>query len=163
MHIILWLSNWCLQSSWATARVEVVSQVLTKGWEAWLESGGGGGVTLQKGKGGLGKNFYGFTGSLVADIQHKPHRKHLPNCTSTCIHLPLILVKPGPSQGQIPPFEPVTALRKDVWFGTFYQSLVTYHVLWFIVGMKKVMGGIHKTNSPKISHNFLRWWWGSIG
>jgi len=29
--------------------------------------------------------------------------------------------------------------------------------------MKKDMGANHKVNSPKISQNFPRWWWGSIG
>jgi len=28
-----------------------------------------------------------------------------------------------------------------------------------MVGTKKVMGANHKANSPKISHNFPRWWW----
>jgi len=56
----------------------------------------------------------GGTGSLVADVQKKTTQKTFPNSMSPCIHLPLILVKPGPSLGQIPQFEPVTTLRKDV-------------------------------------------------
>jgi len=30
-------------------------------------------------------------------------------------------------------------------------------------GTKKVMGANHKANLPKISRNFPKWWWGSIG
>jgi len=52
-------------------------------------------------------------GYLVADIKQKSHKKYLANCMSPCKHLPLILVKPGPSQGQIAPFQLVTALRKN--------------------------------------------------
>jgi len=39
------------------------------------------------------------TGSLVADIQKKITQKHFPNFMSPCINLPLILMKPGLSQG----------------------------------------------------------------
>jgi len=72
---------------------------------------GGQGFTLQNGEWGLEMKSYGCTGSLVADIQQKPHRKHLANCMSP--YTP-ILVKSGLSKGQILPFEPVTALRKDI-------------------------------------------------
>jgi len=34
---------------------------------------------------------------------------------SPCNHLPLIIVKPGPSQVPMPPFEPVTPLRRDIY------------------------------------------------
>jgi len=45
----------------------------------------------------------------------KTTQKTFANYMSPCIHLPLILVKPGPSQAmQILPFKPVTALRKNV-------------------------------------------------
>jgi len=68
-------------------------------------------VTLQNGELNLETRLKGCTGSLAADIQHKLHRKHLANFMSPSTNLPLILMKPGPSQVQILAFEPVTGLR----------------------------------------------------
>ena len=34
--------------------------------------------------------LWGFTGSLVADIQQKPHSKHLANCIYEAIHMILL-------------------------------------------------------------------------
>jgi len=73
--------------------------------------GGGQGVTLKNGEWSPGTKNYR---AVLAGIQQKPHRKHLANCMSPHTHLPLILMMLGSSQGQIPPFKPVIALRKDV-------------------------------------------------
>jgi len=38
----------------------------------------------------IGVQRQGCTGSFMADIQQKPHRKHLANCINPCIHLQIL-------------------------------------------------------------------------
>ena len=56
----------------------------------------------------------GCADSLVVDMLQNLHKKRLANIVRLSTSKPLILAKPGPSQGLKPPFELYTAPRKDV-------------------------------------------------
>ena len=62
-------------------------------------------------------------GSLVSDMQQKPHRKRLSNHMSLSTRAPMIFMKPGPSQGQKPPFKLATPSRKDIFLKPAPSSL----------------------------------------
>ena len=60
------------------------------------------------------RRLQGCAGSLVADMYQNQQRTRLANFIRLSTSKPLILAKPGPSQGLKPPFEHSTPPRKDV-------------------------------------------------